>query len=101
MIYVEENETIKKYKIEIDWEKLYALKLRIINECSLVFHVTYEQREDYIKSQNPEYIKNYSEIKVGKTENRDFYGPLYYDLYEVSFDSYEKTEYLELIENLK
>ena len=75
MIYVEENETIKKYKIEIDWEKLYALKLRIINECSLAFHVTYEQREDYIKSQNPEYIKNYSEIKVGKTENRDFYGP--------------------------
>jgi hypothetical protein len=101
MIYVEENETIKKYKIEVDHEKLYALKLRIINECSLVSHVTLKRRADYLPKQNHEHMKNYYERKVGKTENRDFFGPLYYDLYEVSYDWYEKTKYIELIENAK
>jgi len=99
MVYVEENETIKKYKIEVEHDKLYALKLQIINECSLVSHVTFKQREDYLSKQNYEFMKNYQERKIGKTENNDFFGPLYYDLYEVSYDWYEKTKYIELIEN--
>ena len=100
MVYVEENETIKKYKIEVEHEKLYALKLKIINECSLVSHVTLKRREDYLPKQNHEFMKNYHERKVGKTENNDFFGPLYYDLYEVSYDWYEKTKYIELIEEV-
>lgn len=101
MIYVKEENVLKKYKIEIDKEKLESLKIKIINECSVIKHVKVRQREDCLTSDYDfMHIRNYSKRFVEKIDNNDFYGPPLISIYEVEYDFYKEPKIVKLIEEV-
>lgn len=101
MIYVKEEEVLKKYKIEVDKEKLLSLKYKIINDCSTIKHIKEKQREDNLTSDYDfVHIRNYSKRFIERVDNRDFYGPPLIDIYEVEYDFYKEPIIVKLIEEV-
>ena len=87
---------IEKYSIIFDKEKLEALKIEIIERCSLIEHNKYES--DYApRFTSGEYIKNFKETPVGKK--------VYFEetrtVYSFSYDEYKPPYLVELIEHLE
>ena len=100
MFYIEKkDDSLIKYNVIIDEEKLKELKLKIINECAEIVHKSYESTDgpkisDYL------HIRNYKETKIGRTEPNDtlFYSPQ--DIYHFEYDEYKDTELVKLIDEL-
>lgn len=101
MIYVKEENVLKKYKIEVDKEKLLELKYKIINECSIIKHIKEKQREDNLTSDYDfVHIRNYSKRFIERIDNRDFYGSPLISIYEVEYDFYKEPEIIKLLEEV-
>ena len=101
MIFVREEGKLKKYKVEVDKEKLLGLKYRIINDCSIIKHVKERQREDNLTSDYDFiHIRNYSKRFIKRISNNDFFGPTMIDIYEVEYDFYKEPEIIQIIEEV-
>lgn len=99
MICVNDEKSLKKYKVELDKVTLEGLKFKIINECSVIKHIKEKQREDNLTSDYDfVHIRNYYKKFVERIDNNDFYGPPMIDIYEVEYDFYEEPKIVELIE---
>lgn len=99
MIYVKEEGVLRKYKIEVDKENLESLKIKLINECSVIKHIKEKQREDNLTSDYDfMHIRNYSKRFIERIDNRDFYGPPMIDIYEVEYDLYKEPKIVKLVE---
>ena len=94
--YLQEKNEIKKYKINIDINKLEELRTEIINNCSYLFHREYRST---ILPHNKDFkrIKNYTYKKIGVREYTD--GPDE-DLYLISYDEVEYPTLVSLIDRL-
>ena len=97
MILIKENDTVKKYQITIDKEKLSNLKYGIINNCSVIKHIKEKVREDYLPYNDGFYIRNYFQTFVERVSNNDFFGPTFIDIYQVEYDSYNEPDIIKLI----
>ena len=101
MIYVKEEDVIKKYKIEVDKQNLESLKIKLINECSVIKHIKEKQREDNLTSDYDfMHIRNYSKRFIERVDNHDFYGSPLIDIYEVEYDFYIEPKIVKLIEEV-
>lgn len=99
MIYVKENDMIKKYQIEIDKEKLKALKIKIINECSKIEHIKIKKKEDYFPNiYDFLHVRNFTKKFSERISNNDFYGPPMLDIYEIEYDFYHEPKIVEIID---
>lgn len=100
MYYIEqEDDELVKYEVEIEEDKLKKLKGEIVKECGEIKHRSYDGITgpivfDYI------HIKNYHEIKIGRTESNDdlFYPPEY--IYHFEYDEYKDTKLVTIINRL-
>lgn len=101
MIYVKEEDKLKKYQIEIDKENLQSLKYKIINDCSIIKHVKERQREDYLTCDlDFIHVRNYRKRFVERVSNNDFFGPPMKDIYEEEYDYYEEPDVIKIIEEV-
>lgn len=101
MIYITEEDVLKKYKIEVDKQNLESLKIKLINECSVIKHIKEKQREDNLTSDYDFiHIRNYSKRFIERVDNRDFYGSPLIDIYEVEYDFYIEPKIVKLIEEV-
>ncbi len=101
MIYVKEKDRIKKYDIEIDKERLEGLKIKIINDCSIIKHVKQTVRED-CKTNDYDFmhVRNYHARLINKISNNDFFGPPLISIYEEEYDFYEEPKIVGLIDEV-
>lgn len=101
MIYVKEKDRIKKYDIEIDKERLEGLKIKIINDCSIIKHVKQKVRED-CKTNDYDFmhVRNYHARLINKISNNDFFGPPLISIYEEEYDFYEEPKIVGLIDEV-
>lgn len=101
MIYVKEKDRIKKYDIEIDKERLEGLKIKIINDCSIIKHVKQKVRED-CKTNDYDFmhVRNYHARLINKVSNNDFFGPPLISIYEEEYDFYEEPKIVGLIDEV-
>lgn len=102
MIIVKDNDVVKKYKFEIDKEKLEKLKSEIIENCSIIRHKKTKVDDRYgminsICKDKSIYIKNYNMKKIKEVENNDFYGPSWYTVYEEEYDLYDYPDVVDII----
>lgn len=97
MIYVKENESVKKYKIEVNKEKLNNLKYMIIKNCSVIEHIKQMVREDYLPFHDGIYIRNYWQKFIRRDANSDFFGPTFINIYEVEYDYYNEPSIVKII----
>ena len=101
MIYVKEEDKLKKYKIEIDKENLESLKYKIINDCSVIKHIKQRKEEKYLTGDlDFIHVKNYRKRFVERIDNNDFYGPPMKDIYEEEYDYYEEPAVIKNIEEV-
>ncbi len=101
MIYVKEKDRIKKYDIEIDKERLEGLKIKIVNDCSIIKHVKQKVRED-CKTNDYDFmhVRNYHARLINKISNNDFFGPPLISIYEEEYDFYEEPKIVGLIDEV-
>ena len=101
MIYVKEEDKLKKYQIEIDKENLESLKYKIINDCSIIKHIKQKEEEKYLTGDlDFIHVKNYRKRFVERIDNNDFYGPPMKDIYEEEYDYYEEPDVIKIIEEV-
>lgn len=98
MFFVKDGEVIKKYKIEIDIEKLEKLKLEIIDNCSLITHV---KTTSWGGSKNKKIdrllVRNYEMKFLEEIDTHNEFGPPRESIYEVTYDKYDPPEIVALI----
>ena len=104
MIIVKDNDVVKKYKFEVDKEKLEKLKYEIIVNCSIIRHKK-ERIDDrftlrYAYEDKSKYIINYNIKEVEKVINNDFYGPDWYNVYEEEYDLYDYPDVVDIIKEV-
>lgn len=101
MIYVKEDNKIKKYEIEIDKDKLEKARVRIIINCSCLHHVDEKLREEYLpnKYDNLTY-SNYNEEKIGTVETNEFFSSGWTNIYHVTYDKRIFPEIIKLIDEV-
>ena len=86
--YVKDGDSIQKYRVTYDKEQLEKLRVEIINNCSEIKHLEYTATDGPTYHDDILQIRNLEIIKVGKTDNNDFYSQER-DLYHYSYDKYD------------
>lgn len=93
------DETIEKYRIEFDREKMEEFKERVINECSEITHCEYDGTKEPHKS-NGIHIRNYTRKEIGFRASDDCFDPNYKMWYHFSYDEYKAPYLVTLIREL-
>lgn len=96
MIYFKNNDDeIRKYRVDLDKEEIEKLKIKIINDCSFIEHKEYESDNGPRLINKP--IKNFNGIYTGKKQEY-FEGTR--EIYLYSYDEYNPPYLVELIDEL-
>ena len=98
MVLMKEVDTVKKYQIIIDSEKLSSLRYKIINDCSTIEHINMRVKENYLPYDDGIYVRNYHQRFVERVSNNDFFGPPLIDIYQVEYDKYNEPDIIKLID---
>lgn len=100
MVLMKEVDTVKKYQIIIDSEKLSSLRYKIINDCSTIEHINMRVKENCLPYDDDIYIRNYHQRFVERVSNNDFFGPPLIDIYQVEYDKYNEPDIIKLIDKV-
>ena len=100
MVLMKEVDTVKKYQIIIDSEKISSLRYKIINDCSTIEHINMRVKENYLPYDDGIYIRNYHQRFVERVSNNDFFGPPLIDIYQVEYDNYNEPDIIKLIDKV-
>ena len=101
MVYVKEQNSIKKYNVEVDKEKLNELRNKIILNCSYLTHFERKLREDDVPNED-DYLtyRNLKKQFIGIVETRDFFSSGWENLYKVAYDMATFPEVIKLIDEV-
>jgi len=97
-LILEDNDFYVKYSVEIDIDKINELRMKLIDDCSVVRHMCYKTTMPPNKY-DTEHIRNYSEKMVRWIEYNDLYSMDEME-YLVEYDYYEEPELVRLIDSL-
>ena len=99
MIIKKENNILKKYDVSINIDALESLKYKIISECSTIRHIEQKMCEDDIPFEGDK-VFNLTKKFINSQANRNFFGPTFIDVYEVSYDYYIYPEIIDIIDGV-
>ena len=98
MIYVKENNLIKKYDVQVNKDELERLKYDIIINCSYLKHFDGKVLENNMPNYN-DYLKyiNFNKELIKQVEDRSFFGSGWNNLFHVTYDERIFPEVITLI----
>ncbi len=101
MIYVKEDNKIKKYEVEIDKDKLKQARIKIIINCSYLTHVERKVREEDLPNEF-DYLtyRNFNKEHLGIQDTNDFFSSGWTNVYRVTYDKAEFPEIIKLIDRV-
>ena len=101
MIYVKEDNKIKKYEVEVDKDKLTQARIKIIINCSYLTHIQKKVREEDLPNEF-DYLtyRNFNKEHLGIQETNDFFSSGWTNVYRVTYDKAEFPEVIKLIDSI-
>ena len=101
MVYVKEQNSIKKYNVEVDKEKLNELRNIIILNCSYLTHFERKVKEENLPNED-DYLtyRNFDKEHIGTHDETGFFSSGWTNIYKITYDEAKYPEIIKLIDEV-